>query len=290
MERFVREQMNKSESKEFKVQGLHLDALLPQRPLHNEGILFIPGSGLNSKSGRPILESLAADGYRSFSLSLRGHTGSEIPTDFHRTGLADYATDTGKVSSFIQQEFGINRGDQIIFGHSMGGIIAMEHAKQGAKAVVLLSSGVPFEMTPEFLKVLKIDTKTVALQRQQMEEAVAKGEVIIRTQKDLERWFSGKLPTDFEQNREMYLQILSQESYQSRLETYLKPFSVRPEQISCPILVVGADNDQSVPPAISRQMAQYFATDYLEANGSHMFMFEDDWPDTAQRIKDWLEK
>lgn len=238
------------------------------------------------------MDFFGEQGYNSFSISLRGHTGSYTPDNFSHTCLSDYTNDALKVSQFIQENYGADFNNQIIIGHSMGGIIALDRAKKcDAKALILLSSGVPIELTPDLLSILGIDENKARAIEDELTDKINKQELMFRTPENLAGLFAGNLPTDYTNNSEKYLNMLSPDSFEARRQAYFYPPSVKSGEIQCPVLVVGATKDASLPPEAMKKLAQYFNGDYMEVQGgSHMFMFEDSWPQTADTINAWLEK
>lgn len=286
-----REKFISPERRTGKVGDLYFEGMIPPEVKSKETILFVHGSGMNYRSGLPIAEFFAQpeNGRRAFTFSLRGHLGSEIDQEeFAKTTMADYVDDVEKMSAHLNQELGIDYQDQVVLGHSMGGLWAMKHVEQkGARALILLSSALPKELIQRFGPeniFPKINEKTIATMKKQ----IADKELYRKPKERLAEYFS-ELPSDFEENfEEKYAPLLSPEAPIPRLDTYINPPSINPEKIKCPILVIGGEKDV-IDPNYFKEIASYLGGEYKQYPVGHAMMFEKQWPNIAQDIKEWLE-
>src|SRR3982751_5195960 len=105
-------------------------------------ILYIPGYFASAWVYESYLPFFAERGYAGFALNLRGREGSPLPssTTLGEVTLNDYIEDARQVARWLAERL----GDPIIFGHSMGGLIAQKLGEEGlARALVLLSPAPP---------------------------------------------------------------------------------------------------------------------------------------------------
>jgi len=287
-----RERISTPDRRRGKVGNLYFEALVPPEIIHKEAVLFVLGTGMNYRSGLSIAEFFARpeNGYRALTFSLRGHEGSEMEdSEFAKTTPDDYLRDVGTMSSYLNQEFGVDSKDQIVMGHSSGGLWAMKHAEQsGAKALILLSSALPKELIEKFgpeVVYPKINTAKLASMRQEVKE----GKIYTKPRSRLKEYFSD-LPPDFDTAfDEKYAPLISPEAPIPHLETYINPPSIESAKIKCPTLVIGGTKDV-IDPRFFRELAGYLGADYREYLVGHAMMFERTWPEIAQEIKEWLEK
>jgi len=281
MEKFESEP-SKTPTVEIMVGGLKSEYLPGNPKEYAEKIIFIPGSGLTSKSGVPVIESFAQGGFDSISLNLKGRLG-ELPASVmaSRT-LADFSQDLGDARDTLKEE-GLDYNQQVLVGHSLGATIAMEQArKKPPKALILLAPSLPkgFPM-PELTKEEEGKRRDLA----------AKGEVIESDRSDLLRYFGERLPKDFDESfEEKYKPLLGQESYLAKLELYTNQLEISPSDIKCPILIVGGVEDPRVKPETLRQLAKFLGADYLETEASHMIMIDSSWEDFSKQIVGWLKE
>jgi pimeloyl-ACP methyl ester carboxylesterase len=275
-----------------KVGNLYFEGLIPPEIKHKEIVLFIHGSGMNYRSGLPLVEFFAhpENGYRAFTFSLRGHTGSEIPQEeFAKTTMDDYLKDVRDMSNYLKQEFGIDFKDQIIIGHSMGGLLAMKHVEQhGARILILMSSALPKELIERFGPenvYPKLTPQTIEI----MKKEITQGKIHHKPKERLVEYFS-VLPPDFEEKfNEKYAPLLSLEAPIPRLDTYINPPSIDPEKIKCPVLVIAGSKDV-IDPKFFKELANYLKGDYKEYLVGHAMMYEEKWPEIAQQMRQWIEE
>jgi pimeloyl-ACP methyl ester carboxylesterase len=197
------------------------------------------------------------------------------------TGLNDY-TDA------LAAE--IDRLDEppIIFGHSMGGLLAQKLAARGlAKALVLLTPESPWGVLPSSPN----------------EIAAAQGIM------SLGPFWTQALYSDFdiacsnslthipaEQQRHVFDQFVP-ESGQALYECMFWMYDqgrtsyINPIDIDCPILCVAADEDKVIDPETVRKTADRYPdlATYARAEGfGHMLLIEPDWRQIADLALDWL--
>lgn len=286
------EQGNLVEKTEGRAKGMFVEGRLPFNPKHEESVVFVHGSGMNYLSGEPVIDTFSRDfGYRGFSFSLPGHTKSEVPADFAKYGLEDYYRCVDDLSQYLQTDFEVAPEQQIICGHSMGGLLAMQRAKDATPAaLILMNSGFPKGLIDK-LGLSEMYPGETEEDIEAMRQGVEKGEIVVKKVAKVRAYFGDRLPADFDEAfARKYAKLLSQESNQARLDIITHPPEVVKADIKCPILVVGARNDTAMLYKNAERLAEFLGADLLDTNASHMSMFDDDWPDTAARINKWLSE
>lgn len=109
---------------------------LPGDGATNPPIVLIHGGANSALVWTYWQRELAAVGWSSYAVDLRGHGRSDL-TDLSRTSMADYASDVQTVAAQFSQK-------PVVAGWSMGGLIAMMVAAAGdAAACVALVPSLP---------------------------------------------------------------------------------------------------------------------------------------------------
>jgi len=110
-------------------------SVLPGRPSGNPPIVLVHGAANSALVWTFWQEELAACGWASHAIELRGH-GSE-PFDLSRTTMRDYADDVRTAMAGLEAA-------PVVMGWSMGGLVAMMAAAQGgAITCVALAPSTP---------------------------------------------------------------------------------------------------------------------------------------------------
>ncbi len=264
----------------YDLAGLHVDHVTPAASTPNHGpggqnyrppLLLVHGAAHGAWCWELWMERLPSLGWEAHALSLRNHPGSyEIDQETFRskTRIDDYAQDVGIVAGHI----GV---PAVVIGHSMGGITVQRFAAlhtAGGKppaALVLLASAPPGEMN-HFIP-----------------EPFPAGEPFFMARDQFAQRYFHDIPKE---RLDRALDRLVPESTAVINEILTAPgISVRPEEISCPILVVTAGKDHSSVPK-DRSLADYYGADYMDdPENGHDLMLENGWEALLVRIVDWVD-
>ncbi|HEX2887911.1 alpha/beta hydrolase [Vineibacter terrae] len=229
---------------------------------------------------------LEARGWQVSTPALRHHDAPPFapPPGLGTTSLLDYADD-------LQAEIARMPAKPVVIGHSMGGLLAqILAARQSCAAAVLLCPAPPagvFALQPSVMR---------AFLRIQL------------------RWGWWKLPHRATYKEAMYGSFNTctdriacgrdyarfvHESGRVLVEIGL-PFldrshaaTVDPAAVTCPMLVIGADQDRLTPGAVVRRVAQRYApvAEHREFAGhGHWVVGQPGWQDIATFAADWLER
>jgi pimeloyl-ACP methyl ester carboxylesterase len=245
-------------------------------------ILFIPGYLASAWVYESYLPFFAERGYAGFALNLRGRAGSALPsgTMLGRVSLADFIEDARQVARWL-----IDRvGQPIVFGHSMGGLIAQKLGEEGlARALVLLSPAPP----------RGINVVSGSLLRRQIRYLPA----LLR---------SKRVVPKFSDMRALVLNRIPQAEQQATFERFVADSgragrdmtlgAVRVDAATlrekrCKVLVVTSDEDRFIPQHIAQRIAQrYHAPLYVARGHGHLVLQEPGWREPAEFIAGWLER
>ena len=199
------------------------------------------------------------------------------------TGLLDYIDD-------LEKEIGNLGHAPILFGHSMGGLLAQILASRGlAKAAVLIAPVFPYGIfTTDFSEVRgvwSILTKWKFWQkpiRQNFGEA--KYSMLNLLPPEKQRQVFDKFV--FESGRafsEMGFWFLDRK----------KASQVDESKVNCPVLLIAGKQDKIISPSVVRKTSQKYenVSTYKEfAHHAHWLIEEPGWENIAEDIHDWLSR
>lgn len=204
----------------------------------------------------------AAAGWNVYSMSLRNHTGSySIPEKkYLKLSVDDYAEDVLKVMSWIAQPV-------VLIGHSMGGITAQKAAEQATlRALILLASVGPGQLGA--IRGPLPPDKPIMFSREQARKT----------------WFY-KID---EHSFDAIYQQLVPESVSVVNHYSGGNLKIDRAKIRCPVLVIGAEHDQTVVHNY-QLIADFYNSDRLFVpEAGHDFMLEPSAIDIAISINQWL--
>jgi pimeloyl-ACP methyl ester carboxylesterase len=225
-----------------------------------------------------FLPYFAANGYGCTAFSLRGHAGSEGQAGLRWHSIADYVSDVEQVVSQFDTP-------PVIIAHSMGAFITQKYleAHHEHPAAVLLTPIPPTGLWPSTFLVLRerplILLKSIAsLNLYPVVETL-----------EVARWslFSENYPTEL---LEKYHPRMQGESFRAYLDE-LGLNLVQTKRIKTPLLVIGAENDAVILPAMVQRTAKIYGTQVnIFPDLAHNVMLEAGWEKVAQRILEWLDE
>ncbi|WP_048306699.1 alpha/beta hydrolase [Halomonas sp. PR-M31] len=222
-------------------------------------------------------------GYRCLAPDLRYHDmpANQMPlAKLGATGLLDYAAD-------LEIEIRALPEKPILFGHSMGGLLAQILASRGcARAAVCITPAAPAGILSLRYSVFKsffgIFTRRAFWKRAH--------------QLDYERAVYAMMHKLPEAERRAIYNRCGWESGRVMAEIGLWPLGVKGAQVdasrvTCPILIVAGAEDRITPASVVRKVAKkYRRSTYLEFAGhAHWILKEPGWEKPAAQIAAWLE-
>ena len=122
--------------------GIAVSARLPAEEAGRPPVILVHGAANSAAVWTYWSAALAADGWPSYAVDLRGH-GASAPTDLSRTSMGDYLEDVRRLAKQLRER-------PVIVGWSMGGLVAIMAAETGlARACVGLAPSTPAERVDE---------------------------------------------------------------------------------------------------------------------------------------------
>jgi len=244
------------------------------------------GGGWYWQSMREYFE---AQGYEVHTPYLRHHelsaeqiaTGENLPAELGTTSLIDYVDDLTTFINDLAEK-------PIVVGHSLGGLVAQKLAeRQLCERLVLLAPAPPNDVPAitwggfkSFLSLLK----TWGFWRKPHRPSFA----------SCAYSSFAKLP-DAEQHA--CYERMVYDSGKLVVEVALpfldsaKASAVDAKSINMPTLVVGAADDQLIPPQVVSKIAKKYTQAQYRCldNQTHWLMFEPGWERCAELMHDWLK-
>ncbi len=222
-----------------------------------------------------FLDFFADRGYRALAVSVRGHGRSPTPKSLRACSLADYVEDVSSVADSLPSR-------PVMIGHSLGGLFVQKYLEsRDAPAGVLMASMPPQGNLGSTLRWLKRHpwhmTKIVT---------TGKSLAYVNTPKlARERFFSQQMP-DSEVSK--YVARFQEESARIGLDGLVLNLP-RPNRVSTPMLVLGAQDDGAHTAKEVRATARAYHTEAeFFPDMGHDMMLEPGWASVAQRIDTWL--
>jgi pimeloyl-ACP methyl ester carboxylesterase len=243
-------------------------------------ILFIPGFFASAWVYESYLAFFAERGYAGFALNLRGREGSSLPagTMLGRVSMNDFIDDARQLATWLTDRIGM----PIVFGHSMGGLIAQKLGEEGlARALVLLSSA-----PPRGISVL-----TASLLRRQIKylPAILRSKRVEPRWKDMRALVLNRLPES--EQKESFARFVADSGRAGREMSTgrVRVDAERVRENGCKVLIVTSDDDRFIPQRIAQRIAhRYRAPLYIARGHGHLMLREPGWRLPAEFIAGWL--
>jgi len=237
-------------------------------------LLFVHGMWEGPWVWKGYLDFFSSYGYTCHALSLRGHDGSKPVSDIGKVSIHDYLADARAIAEELN--------NPVLIGHSMGGLLVQKLAE-------LLDPPAIVAITPAAPRGI-FALKTWALFKAALRHSpdIFLGRPLMPSKAAMIRLELNRLPPE-EQDRIYSLQM--SESGRQTFDIAVKGLPVDASKVQCPVLVIGATEDQITAAKMVRKIARKYHADYKEYNGfAHMIVLEPGWERVAEDIAIWLEK
>jgi pimeloyl-ACP methyl ester carboxylesterase len=221
-----------------------------------------------------FLNFFSDKGYRALAVSLRGHGNSPASKPLRTCSLADYVDDVASVADSLPAR-------PVVIGHSMGGFVVQKYLEsRDAPAGVLIASvpargcfGVSMRLMRRHPWLI-----TMALIKGQWLRCVGTPELA------RESFFSRASQSDVAR----FAALLGEESQRVAYDALLLNLP-RTNQVTTPLLVLGAEHDRCVAPKEVNATARAYRTQAeIFPEMGHDMMLEPGWDAVAERIDTWL--
>ncbi|OBI41545.1 alpha/beta hydrolase [Mycobacterium kyorinense] len=245
-------------------------------PTHPVPLLFVHGAWHGAWCwDEYFLDFFADNGFRALAVSLRGHGKSPTATPLRRCSCADYVDDVRSVADDLPAA-------PVVIGHSMGGYVVQKYLEQfTAPAGVLLASMSPRGCLGFLLRLAKQHPW-----RATRATITGKSAFCFNTPERARKYFfSANTP---EPDVVRYAARLQEESQRAAFDGFLLDVP-RPQLVTTPLLVLGAEHDSSFTIKEVRATARAYGTDAeIFPDMGHDMMLEPGWSAVAERIQTWL--
>ena len=225
-------------------------------------LLFIHGLSAHADEWKDFIDFFSKKGFSCKAIELR--EGKNL----RKTSFRDYVE---TVIDYVES-------DDILIGHSMGGLIVQKVAEEvQIKAVISISPATPkgiastFSAIPWYYMVRYIPNIVFNIPFK-------------LSYNFYKKFFANGLSDD--EIRNIY-QHDGVESAKVALELSLNKISVDPSKVSCPILFITAREDRIAPPNIVRKIAEIYDANVKVVDGSH-YIFGN-WQAVAGEILKFIE-
>ena len=215
----------------------------------------------------------AQRGFTVYASNFRGRLGIP-PRDAEGVRLRDYLEDASRFLSAMPEP-------PLVFGHSMGSLIAQKLAEAGGiKGLVLLSPVPPGR--------LRLPPLSLASSRLFLETApyVLRGEPVKVSMAALR---AAAMPLVPEDRRE---QVYSEFAPESGLvyRDLVLGLDMKTKQVSCPVLCISGDRDRLCPPRMTDAVARLYGGErFVYAGMDHWLLDEPGWERPAADIEHWIQ-
>ena len=197
-----------------------------------------------------------------------------------RVRLSDYIDDARQAARWLVERI----GPPIVFGHSMGGLIAQKLGEDGlARALVLLSPAPPRGISLMSGSLLRRQFRYLPaiLRSRQVVPRLADMRALVLNyipDAELQATFARFVPDSGRAGREMSLGAIRVDA--GRLRENVRK-----------VLVVTSDDDRFVPQRVAQRIAQrYRAPLYIARGHGHLLQREPGWREPAEFIAGWLDR
>lgn len=242
-------------------------------------LLFVHGAYVNADCwALHFMPYFAAQGYDCHALDLSGHGRSEGRDSLDSFGLDDYLDDVLQVASSLGRQ-------PIMIGHSMGATLVERAMEQEQAVAGILLAPVPPTGTqgsalnlglrfPRFFA--EIDNVTHG----------RFSEDSLTMMRDV--YFAPSTPAE---EILQFMHLVQPESEQVVAEMLMLGWRIHRSRAELPVLVIGGRDDAVFSPSMIGFTAQRWQAELaIQEDSGHMLMLDRQWPATAAKMVDWLDR
>ncbi|HPF59683.1 MAG TPA: alpha/beta hydrolase [Candidatus Competibacteraceae bacterium] len=253
----------------------------PEATPKSTPLLFVHGSFSDARVwDENFLPYFACHGYEAHAVSLRGHGLSEGHERLHRWRLADYVAD-------LEQAVQTMPNPPMLIGHSMGGMVIQKYLEEhvGIAGMGLMASVPPQGLLSSNLHM----AMRHPILFQQMVAFSLLGPSYGSLDMMQQLLFSRETPRSKLQE---YFGLVQAESQMVAMDMiWFDLLRLKSGQLWLPLIVMGAQNDVFISPAIVRETARFYRTEaQIIPNMAHAMMLEVNWCEAADVLLNWLER
>lgn len=242
-------------------------------------LLFIHGAFAGAWTwAEHFLAHFAAEGFSCHAVNLPGRKDMTDYSQLHDFGIQDFGDAVIEVIDSLPRP-------PILIGHSMGGFVAQRVALDRDIAAAVLISSVP----PTGLAGPSV---ALAMAKPMLVWEIARiqsfGEPTDGLATLHQSIFNDHVPKDVAARLMPHFQMESRRAVIDLHAVVVPPLSGLRQK---PVLVLGAERDNLIPPAFVHGTAAFLGTQAHIFDGmGHAVMLENDWAEAADAITDWIRE
>lgn len=247
---------------ERRVGDLEIESIAAETPKFTAPIVLVHGLWCRATVWHKFMGYLAHRGWTCHALNLRGHSTATVHTAIADVTLAEYLDD-------VRQVIAASEAPPIIMGHDLGGLLALQSARHGARAVVALAPLSPRAIARDTNRaVFGWSARLATWRRVPLPPPRGK----IAAEYFAEGPPGGTLPES------------------SRVARELREITLRLSTCGpVPALVLGAERDPFCPPIALQQLAHQVGAAFQTAQGAtHAMPWERGWEQRVAETHRWL--
>lgn len=253
----------------------------PETAPKSPPLLFVHGSFSDAWIwDENFLPFFAKQGYEAHALSLRGHGLSEGKDLLSTWRLNDYVADLTQAAISLSQP-------PLLIGHSMGGMVVQKYVETSSPlaGMVLMGSVPPQGLLPSNLHMAI--SHPFLFQQMALFSLLGPSYGSIDMMRQL--LFSPNMPPE---KLRVFFDHAQPESQVVSLDMMgLNPLRLKPGRLAVPVLVLGAQHDIFVSPAMVRETARFYRAEcHICPNMAHAMMLELNWQEVADYLLDWITR
>jgi pimeloyl-ACP methyl ester carboxylesterase len=250
--------------------GIHTLARGPRRQLT---ILLAHGVLCDHTFLEPWVAWFGAAGFDTYAVSRRGRQG-QPPLHSDGVTFEDFLSDTRRAAGALPHPL-------LLVGHSLGGILALKAAEQGACEAVALLAPVPPRGIIPLGRIRDLPPQLAQV------GSLLSGGTFYPSFRQATAMFMGRIPQP--QRRDLY-QRYTPDSARAVRTTYIPGVRVDPSRMRVPLLCLVGAEDATIPPKTVARLAQRYGGHFHSLSGhAHELVAEPRWQEVAQVIASWAE-
>jgi pimeloyl-ACP methyl ester carboxylesterase len=234
-------------------------------------VLFIHGIFADARVWTDWLPRFASRGLPAYAVNLRGRADSKPVANIGAVSIDDYVEDAASVARMI--------GRPAVVGHSMGGVIAQRLAERDlVRAMALVAPAPP-------RGIVLISAELVAKQLKYLPN-VFLNRPIPPNAADLRVVALNRASPELQ---ERVLAQLTPDSGRVGRELSITGVPVNAARVTCPVLVIAAEDDRFVPARTVARIARRYDAELRVMRGrGHMLVMEPGWESLADDVAVWI--
>lgn len=250
-----------------------------ERPRFETPLLFIHGAYTAAWCWEEtFLDYFAALGFSCYAVSLSGHGRSRTRSELDHYSLQDYVNDVHEVASALGTP-------PALIGHSMGGMVVQKYLEQhraiATPAAVLLCSVPPQGLIGSAVGLMLSQPTLLS----DLNRIMGGGQPDLNTVR--EALFHQPIDTAVLRR---YASLAQPESHRAIWDMTWFNLPIPALMRRVPMLVMGAEHDRLIPPALVRMTAAtYGQPAHILPGLGHGLMLEHDWKRPADMMAEWLK-